>query len=212
MATSIQWAFPLTTRQTRETPETSSRRTAASGTTAAPDRSPTRMWTVPKRPIGPVAAAPGRSTRTCPVKSAALAPGRTAWTAPATGARPPASSTVAFWPGPDAGQVRLRDIGEEDERGGVGNGQDLLVLRDAVAGARGVRDDGAVPRGDQGPADEVLLCQREGAFRVAPFGRGGRLAQHFARARNRRLALPGHDRPERLASRDGVTVGHVAAP
>src|SRR5260221_528157 len=102
--TSIQWALTPATRQRRETPDTPSRSPAASGTTATPVRSPTRIRAAPKRPIGPSAAAPGRSTRTCPVKSAELAPGRTEWTAPETGAGRPASATVAFWPGRTRGR------------------------------------------------------------------------------------------------------------
>ena len=62
---------------------------------------------------------------------------------------------------PDTGEIRLRDIREKDERGGVGNGQDVLVLRDAVSGARGVSNDRAVPRGNQVPADEVLFRKGE---------------------------------------------------
>src|SRR6202162_5149960 len=38
----------------------------------------------------------------------------------------------------DAEQIRLRDVGQENERGGVGDGQDLLVFRDSITGARGV--------------------------------------------------------------------------
>ena len=171
------------TRPTRATPVTSSRRTAASGTTAASRCSPTMMRAVPKSPTARRAAAPRRSIadRRGEVRGVGRREGR-------RGRRPrpapvrPASSTVAAWPGRMRGRSLCATSARNDEGSRVGDRQDLLVLGRRGRPGRRVREDDAVRRRAMSGARTRFFSASASARSASAFSAGVCASRCISRA------------------------------
>ena len=177
----------------RAFPVTSSRRTAASGTTTAFGFSATTIRAVPNSPTPWPASGWSRSIRTGAVKSEALAQGQDVVDDARRGLRPSGQLDRGALPRPDSGELGLGDVGDEGEGCRVRERQDFLIVGDAIARGRGVRKDDPVGWRMQLGADQVALGQRAGAPGVFLLGRRPGLALHFPGAGEGRFAVARHD-------------------